>query len=79
MYQKEIVYDRETKDFRMELDGEFIGFARTYHEAEVTLDGIVFDLLSGNADARAEADAIEADDEFDLPTWSGMLDEALGL
>lgn len=46
MYRKEIVYDRETRDFAMYLDGELVGFARTYHEAEVDLDSLVFDLLS---------------------------------
>ncbi len=48
MYQKEISYDRETRDYAMFLDGELIGFARTYHEAEVTLDRLVFELLSSD-------------------------------
>ena len=30
----------------MYLDGELVGFARTYHEAEVTLDQLVYELLS---------------------------------
>jgi hypothetical protein len=47
MYQKEIVYDRETHDYAMYLDGELVGFARTYHEAEITLDQLVLELLSG--------------------------------
>ena len=47
MYQKEIKYDRETRDYAMYLDGELIGFARTYHEAEVTLDQLVFELMMG--------------------------------
>jgi hypothetical protein len=47
MYRKEIVYDRETRDYAMYLDGELVGFARTYHEAEVTLDQLVFELMSG--------------------------------
>jgi hypothetical protein len=47
MYEKEIVYDPETRDFAMYLDGELVGFARTYQEAEVTLDQLVFELLSG--------------------------------
>lgn len=45
MYKKEIVYDRETRDYAMYLDGELVGFARTYHEAEITLDQLVFELL----------------------------------
>ncbi len=47
MYRKEIVYDCETRDFAMYLDGELVGFARTYQEAEITLDALVFELLSG--------------------------------
>lgn len=47
MYRKEIVYDPETHDFAMYLDGELVGFARTYQEAEITLDQLVFELLSG--------------------------------
>lgn len=31
----------------MYLDGELVGYARTYHEAEVTLDRLVFELMSG--------------------------------
>lgn len=47
MYQKEIVYDRDTHDYAMYLDGELVGFARTYHEAEVALDQLIFELISG--------------------------------
>jgi hypothetical protein len=47
MYEKEIVYDPETRDFAMYLDGELVGFARTYQEAETTLDQLVFELVSG--------------------------------
>lgn len=48
MHNKEIVYDPETKDFAMYLDGELVGFARTYQEAEATLDELVYELLNGN-------------------------------
>lgn len=47
MYRKEINYDRETHDFAMYLDGELVGFARTYQEAEVTLDELVYELQNG--------------------------------
>jgi hypothetical protein len=47
MYRKEIIYDPETHDFAMYLDDELVGFARTYQEAEVTLDHLVFELMSG--------------------------------
>jgi hypothetical protein len=60
MYRKEIVYDRETRDYAMYLDGELVGFARTYHEAEVTLDQLVFDLLSGEAFREAPAATVHA-------------------
>ena len=46
MHRKEIVYDRDTRDYAMYLDGELVGFARTYHEAEVTLDQLVYELLT---------------------------------
>jgi hypothetical protein len=48
MYHKTIVYDRETHDYAMYLDDELVGFARTYHEAEITLDQLIFELLHGN-------------------------------
>jgi hypothetical protein len=47
MFEKEIVYDPETRDFAMFLDGELVGFARTYQEAEQTLDELVYELLNG--------------------------------
>ncbi len=47
MYVKEIAYDRETRDYAMYLDGELVGFARNYHEAEIQLDQFVFELMSG--------------------------------
>jgi hypothetical protein len=47
MYEKQISYDRETHDYAMYLDGELVGFARTYAEAERVLDELVFELLSG--------------------------------
>jgi hypothetical protein len=41
-----IVYDPETHDFAMFLNGDLIGFARTYQEAEVTLAALVCALLA---------------------------------
>ena len=46
MYRKQIVHDRTTRDYAMYLDGELVGFARTYQEAEVTLDQLIFELSS---------------------------------
>lgn len=48
LYRKEIVWDRESRDYAMYLDGELVGFARTYHEAEVTLDQLVYELMTGS-------------------------------
>ena len=48
MYLKEISYDRDTRDYAMHLNGALIGFARTSHEAEVTLDRLIYELLSGD-------------------------------
>lgn len=42
---KEIVYDRETRDYAMYLDGQCVGYARSYHEAETELDRIVYEQL----------------------------------
>ena len=53
MYRKEFVYDRETRDYAMYLDGELVGFARTYHEAEITLDQLVFELMADGQFATA--------------------------
>lgn len=55
-YLKEIVYDREIRDYAMYLDGELTGFGRTYHEAEVQLDELVFELMSGQYFAGGSAD-----------------------
>jgi hypothetical protein len=49
MYRQEIIYDKETRDYAMYLDGELVGFARTYQEAVITLDQLVFELISGQA------------------------------
>lgn len=46
-YEKEVVFAPETRDFVMYLDGELVGFARTYSEAEETLDALVYELLQG--------------------------------
>jgi hypothetical protein len=53
MYRKQIAFDRETKDFAMYLDGELVGYARTYLEAEVTLNQLVYELLSSGTFPKA--------------------------
>jgi hypothetical protein len=46
-YEKEITYDRATRDYAGSIDGEIVGYFRSYHEAEIALDQLVFELLSG--------------------------------
>ena len=42
---KEIEYDRITGDFKMVLDGEFVGYAATWHDAENKLDDLIYTRL----------------------------------
>lgn len=46
MYRKTIVYDRKSRDFAMYLNGELVGYAPTYLQAEATLNQLVYELLS---------------------------------
>lgn len=83
----EIVYDRETHDYAMYLDGELVGFARTYHDAEVTLDQLRLEqaqhaapLLDPALDIgecpNAVLQAIQgALDGVDVPGWMGPHDD----
>jgi hypothetical protein len=64
---KHIAYDPETKDYGMYLDAQLIGFARTHHEAEVTLDELVNEIQRHTrvttADMEAEAAALRLEAE----------------
>lgn len=42
---KTITYDPITKDYRMDLDDEFVGYERSYHAAEVELDRLAYEQL----------------------------------
>jgi hypothetical protein len=46
MFTREIKYDRLTKDYAMTLNGEFVGYAASYHAAEIELDRLAFELLN---------------------------------
>lgn len=59
VYTKSIQYDRESRDYAFYLDEELVGFARTYQEAEATLDQLVFELLNGQY-FREAAEGVEA-------------------
>lgn len=83
MNRKEIVYNRATRDYAMYLDGELMGFERTYHSAEVQLDQLVFDMLmdgdfatageldddEGPGGADLYAAAFEDDDDYADAAW----------
>jgi hypothetical protein len=54
-FEKQIQYDHG--DYKMTLDGRLIGYARTYHEAEVTLDQVIFEMLThGDCATATELD-----------------------
>jgi len=45
-FERSIEYDRETRDYRATLDGDYIGHFSTFHAAEVMLDRVAFDLIA---------------------------------
>lgn len=59
LYEREIVYDPETRDFALYLNGQLHGFARTYGDGENELDRVVYKRLQlhGGADELAVSDA----------------------
>ncbi len=42
---KHIAYDRVTKDFAMYLNGNLVGYAPTYLDAECKLNELVYEML----------------------------------
>ena len=71
-FAKAIDFDRETRDFRLSLDGEFVGYAKSFYEGEETLDALAFNRLRearqavrDDVEARADADAAAEDAEAD--------------
>ena len=52
MGRKLIMYDRSTRDFVIYLDGELVGYARSYLEAEAVLDQLRMELLRAETDLR---------------------------
>ena len=47
-----IMYDRSTRDFAIYLEGELVGYARSYLEAEAVLDQLHMELLRPETDQR---------------------------
>lgn len=56
MIAKEVVYDKETRDWAFYLGGELAGFARTRAEAQAELDRLALELLSVNRYGVADPD-----------------------
>ena len=52
MGRKMIVYNRTTRDFAIYLDGEVVGYARSYLEAEAVLDQLRMELLRADHGQR---------------------------
>jgi hypothetical protein len=50
---REIRFERATMDFSLWLDGQIVGYARSYYEGEAALDAIVYSRLQAEA-ARVE-------------------------
>jgi hypothetical protein len=55
-----IVYDRETHDYAMYLDGDLVGYARTYHDAERSLDALVAEILALHAGSALPLPPLDA-------------------
>jgi hypothetical protein len=53
MRRRLIMYNRTTKDFAMYFDGELVGYARSYLEAEAVLDQLQMERLRVSNDERA--------------------------
>ncbi len=56
MYRKEIVYDYETHDYALYLDGELVGSASTYRDAESALDQLIFELVNRQFFSESNSD-----------------------
>ena len=52
MGRKLIMYDRSTRDYAIYLDGELVGYARSYLEAEAVLDQLHMELLRAKGGQR---------------------------
>jgi hypothetical protein len=73
---REIKYDRETRDYACYIDGELIGFAKSYHDGEVVCDQYVYDEL-----ARAEPVTFVAsrDEAHRQERWVNILSQIAGM
>lgn len=64
-FAREIKYNRDSHDYDMLLDGQYIGSARDYHSAEITLDQLIYELLHSDITASAhDLDSGSSDEEI---------------
>jgi hypothetical protein len=71
---KAIIYDRETKDFACYLEGQFIGYARTYFDAETKINKLAYEQL---AHEQATSADIAADVAADVAATVLTLEQQL--
>lgn len=55
--EREIVYSPDMRDFAMYYEGELVGYARTYQDAEVTLDALHAELEAERLRLASDAPA----------------------
>lgn len=58
-YPREIVFDRESRDFAAYADGNLIGFYPNHHAAEVALDQHIYDLLDAGLIGEIDGEPAE--------------------
>jgi len=79
-FAKAITYNRETRDFDLLLDGQFVGTARSFYEGEEKLDALVYDQLQAlRIDLADEAAAAEAAEQAAEQAAASAMDAALDL
>ena len=52
MFRRQIVYNRDNRSFAMYLDGEFVGYAGSFLEAEAVLDQLMLEQLRAGGSER---------------------------
>lgn len=73
---KSIEYDRESHDYKLTLDGQFIGYARSYVDGEATLDRIILDRLCDERAYAIERQMLALSTAYQEARAAGRMDEA---
>jgi hypothetical protein len=72
--EREIKYDRLTKDFAVYVEGQLIGFAANYHAGEVMADQFIFDELARNEPVIPSRDEAHREER-----WTAVLNDIAAL